>query len=99
MTIIMRKDLGEKKILEISATSRHGSGTLYVTSMAISYEVDSKGIYLNFIPRGMIKKFTAGTMTLFGFKKFHIIWSEDNAEHSFEFRTKQYKSLQKILNN
>ena len=97
MTVIMRKDIREEKILQIPASSSYGDGSIYITSKAVIYEVDGMGIYLNFIPREIIVDFHASESKLFGTRKFCIIWMEDNAKHGFEFRTKQHKRLQDVL--
>ena len=97
MAIFMRKKTGEKEILRIEASSFLGDGALYITSEAIAYEVYGKGIYLNFIPLKSIKKFNAVTSSLFGARKFRMVWLEDNTEHHFEFRTKKHTQLQNIL--
>ena len=97
MVILMRKN--EKKIIQVDANSYHGNGVFYITDKAIVYEVHSRGIYLNFIPHKMIKKFTRSSFVLFGARKYRITWLENNTEHNFEFRTKQYKQLQNILDD
>ncbi len=92
MTIFVRKNICERKLLEIQANSNQGNGVLCITNMAVAYEVDGRGIYLNFIPRKVIKKFAPVGSVLFGTQKFRITWLEDT-ECFFEFRTKQYKQL------
>ncbi len=88
----MRKSMGEREVIRIGASSIHGNGSLYITDRAVSYEVDSRGIYLNFIPYEMIEKFhVLGGM--FGAKKFRMVWLENGAKNSFEFRTKQHRKL------
>ena len=99
MVVLMRKKLNEKMLLQIEASSSYGAGTFYITDKAIVYEVHSKGIYLNFIPHKMIKKFIPSMALLFKARKYRMIWSESNTKHYFEFRTKHHKQLQNILDD
>ena len=99
MVVLMRKKINEKKIVQVEANSCHGNGVFYITDKAIVYEVDSRGIYLNFIPHKMIKKFARSPHILFGSRKYRVTWLENNTEHYFEFRTKQHKQLQNTLDD
>lgn len=89
----MRKNLGEKEILRIEASSRLGDGNLYITSVAVAYEVNTMGLYMNFIPHEIIQSIRSSGNPLFGAKKFNIVWSENDTIHTFEIRTKKYKLL------
>ena len=97
MTVLMRKKINEKTIIQIEASSGHGDGMFYITDKAIIYEVNARGIYLNFIPHKMIKAFIPSAFVLFGARKYRIIWMENNTRHFFEFRTKHHRQLQRVL--
>ena len=95
--IVPRKNIGEKVLLCIPASSEFGAGTLCVTNMAVAYEVRRRGIYLDFVPLSAIRK-TASLGGLFE-ERCRIHWEEDGAEHVFEFRTKHYKRLRGVLDS
>lgn len=97
MVVIMRKNLGEEEILCVEASSCFGDGYLYITSMSTIYEVNTMGIYLNFIPHEIIQSILPLGNSLFGTKRFNIAWSENGSSHSFEIRTKKHKQLQVVL--
>ena len=96
MTIMERKSLGEQKVLEADAASPHGNGTLCITNKAIAFEVHGKGIYLNFIPHSTVIGFYQTGLTLFGAKKFRIVWMEGDTRHHFDFRIRR-NGLEKII--
>ena len=95
--IVPRRGMGEKVILRIPASSEFGAGTLCVTSMAVAYEVQRRGIYLDFVPLAALK----GTASLGGIfeERCRICWEEDGSEHTFEFRTRHYKKLRRTLDS
>lgn len=97
MVVIMRKNLDEEMVLCVEASSCFGDGNFYITSMAIAYEVDAMGMYLNFIPHEIIKSIKSSGHVLFRAKKFHIVWSENDTSYSFEIRTKKHKQLQAVI--
>lgn len=97
MTVFMRKSLGEKSILQVGANSALGRGIFYVTDLAIAYEVDGRGLYLNFIPHKMISRVEISKRGFCGARKLRIFWIEDETEHSFELRTRQYRQLYDTL--
>ena len=90
--ILMRRAMQERLLLRIDASSEHGDGTFYLTDRAVAYEVQSQGIYLNFIPHKNIKKLT-GIGGMLGARKLRMEWDEGAAVHAFEFRTRQHASL------
>lgn len=96
MTIILRPDLGERLLLKTNAISAQGNGFLYVTNLAVAYEVDRHGIYLNFIPHTTIKKLSMHR-GMMGAKKFLLEWEEDTQKFAFEFRTHNYAKLCSII--
>lgn len=97
MVVMMRKNLGEVEVLHIEASSRFGDGHLYITNIATAYEVNTMGLYLNFIPHKMAKSIRSSGNALFGAKKFIIAWSENGTNRSFEIRTKKHEQLQAVL--
>lgn len=94
MTVIARKDRGEQILANIKASSMFGEGSLCITTHAVAYEVRHKGIYLNFIPHGIITKFNMCGSGMFGTRRCQIRWTENGSEHTFEFRTRQYRQIQ-----
>lgn len=92
MMILVRKSMQEKLLLRMEASSTHGNGFIYVTDMAVAYEVDCRGVFLNFIPRKLIKRITVVGGVL-GAKKLRMEWDEDEAMHFFEFRTRNHSKL------
>ena len=98
MVIILRKNIDEHLLFETKASSMHGTGSLYVTSHAIAYEVDGKGLYLNFVPNSLFQLVNISKSGMLGTRKFKLIWIEkDGTKHFFEFRTRDYKQLEAIL--
>ena len=82
-------------MLSVAAASKLGSGTIHVTNLALVYEVDGRGLYLNFIPRDIIR--VSETGSLMGSKRITITWKEDGRKHSFDIRTKRHKELLEAL--
>ena len=96
MTILLHK--GEHITLKISADSKYGKGTLYITNKAVAYEVEGKGIYLNFVPFDIIQRFyISGKGIGHRTKKYKMIWVEKDSEYSIEFKVKNHQDLKKIL--
>lgn len=90
--ILVRKSMQERLLLKVEASSDRGDGSFYLTDKAMAYEVMSRGIYLDFIPHGLIRRIApAGGMA--GSRKLRMEWDEDGAMHSFEFRTGQHAGL------
>jgi len=97
MTIIMRKNIGEKRLLDVPAISALGDGILCVTSHAVAYEVHGRGLYLNFIPKSTIIGIRISKSGLFGTRRCSLAWMEGKTRHQFEFRTRQHVMLGSIL--
>lgn len=94
MAVIMRKALGERLLLDVPASSRFGAGRLYITDQAVAYEVDGMGLYLNFVPRGIIRSIRPVGGPLLGARRFVMEWTEGGARHAFEFRTREHRRLE-----
>ena len=97
MTVIMRKDLDERCLLQIPASSVFGDGVLYVTNLAVVYEVLKRGIYLNFVPRNTILGLDVSKSGMFGAKKCRLKWTEDGSVHHMELRIKRCNDLKSKL--
>ena len=62
---------------------------MYVTTHAVAYEVDRRGIYLNFIPRSAVSGIKVMSKSaIFGDLRCRLVWVEDGIRNSFEFRTR-----------
>lgn len=112
MTVLMRKDMDEKCLLELPASSAFGDGTLYVTDHAVAYEVFGRGIYLNFVPLDMLSGLYVLRSGMFG-TKCRLEWREEEDEdekegdedeknggkstHSIELRVRRYGDLESYL--
>lgn len=94
----MRRKIGEMCLARVPASSEFGDGTMYVTTHAVAYEVDRRGIYLNFIPRGAVAGIEVMSKSaMFGDLKCRLVWVEDRTRHSFEFRTRRHGLLDSAL--
>ena len=106
MTIIMRKALDEKVLLQTEASCVYGAGSLCITSHAIAYEVHGKGLYLNFIPHdSLIRVNVSKSSMLLHTRKIRIFWVEEKvgkkegkmSKHFFDIRSRQYVQIESIL--
>jgi len=94
----MRRSIGERCLARVPASSEFGDGTMYVTTHAVAYEVDRRGIYLNFIPRSAVSGIEVMSKSaVFGERKCRLVWVECRARNAFEFRTRQHGLLDSAL--
>jgi len=76
---------GERLALKARVLSRHGRGSLCVTDRAVACEIDGRGLFLNFVPRGSVLKLERLGRSPSG-TRLRLSWEEGGAAHSFEFR-------------
>lgn len=93
MTILARRGLGEELLLAVPAHSAAGRGTLHVTTHAVAYEVERRGIYLDFVPLGSVRGLHVGRPGPLGSARCRLEWEEGGAMRSFEFRTCEHARL------
>ena len=76
---------GERLALKARVLSRHGRGELYVTDRAVACEIDGRGLFLNFVPRGLVLPLERMGRSPSG-TRLRLSWEEGGAVHRFEFR-------------
>lgn len=82
MTILLRA--GERMRASSPIRSRFGPGMFCVTDRAAACEIDGRGLYLDFVPRGSITALRELGRSRSG-SRLRLEWREKET-HGFEFR-------------